>query len=85
MPDQPPNPREIAKRGTEIYDRNYRGEYERKWRGRFAAIDIESERAYVADFPEAALKEARESSPAGVFFLVRIGSAAAFRTSRLVG
>ena len=85
MSYQAPNPREIAERGSEIYDRKYRDEYERKWRGRFAAIDITNERAFVADFPEGALGEAKKASPRGVFFLVRIGSPAAFRTSRLVG
>lgn len=84
MSYQPLSAREIAERGTKIYDRKYRADYEKKWRGRFAAIDINSEDAYVADFPEQALSTAKATAPHGIFFLVRIGSRGAFRTSRLV-
>ena len=84
MSYQPPNAREIAERGTKIYERKYRADYEKKWRGRFAAIDIDSENAYVADFPEQALKAAKTTAPHGIFFLVRIGSRGAFKTSRLI-
>ena len=55
----------------------------RKWRGRFVALDIDTERSYVADFPEDALAMARAAAPNGVFFLVRIGSPGAFKASRL--
>jgi hypothetical protein len=82
MSYQPPNPREITERGTAIYERNYRAEYERKWHGRFAAIDISSELAFVADYPEEALAIAKAAVPHGIFFLVRIGSQAAFKSSR---
>jgi hypothetical protein len=83
MPDQTATPREIARRGTDIYERNYRADYELKWRGRFVALDIDTERSYVADFPEDALAMARAAAPNGVFFLVRIGSPGAFKASRL--
>jgi hypothetical protein len=83
MTYQPPDPRLIAKRGAEIYDRLYRSDYEKKCRGRFAAIDIESEKAYLGDFPEQALDAGKRAAPTGTFYLVRIGSRAAFKTSRL--
>lgn len=75
---------EIADQGSEIYDRRYRTEFEPKWTGRFAAIDIKSEQAFVADFPEEALAKARAAEPGHLFYLVRIGSRGAFRISRRV-
>jgi len=85
MTYQPPDPRVIAERGMKIYDRIFRAKYERESRGRFAAIDINSERAYVADYPEEALARARTAAPDGTFYLVHIGSRAAFKLSRRTG
>jgi hypothetical protein len=89
MPDQPSptqitggSSKEITERGSAIYDRLYRAEFESKWRGRYAAIDINSEKAIVEDFPEMALARARSVFPHGVIFLVRIGSPGAFKISR---
>jgi hypothetical protein len=74
--------KEISDKGAEIYERLYRGEYESKWAGRFAAIDVDSEGAFVADFPEQALAAARSANPGHLFYLLRIGSRGAFRISR---
>jgi hypothetical protein len=74
--------KDIADRGVAIYDRLYRADFERKWSGRYAAVDIISEQAVVEDFPETALAKARSTFPEGVFYLVRIGSRGAFRISR---
>jgi hypothetical protein len=61
MSYHPPDPREIVKRGTDIYEKKYRSEYEQKWTGRFAAIDINSEKSYVGDYPEEALSIAKRA------------------------
>jgi hypothetical protein len=82
MSYQPQNSEDIAARGSEIYDRLYRAEFEPKWSGRYAAIDVNSERAFVEDFPEMALKAARAALPESVSYLVRIGSRGAFKISR---
>ncbi len=50
MPAQVRNSKDIAAQGSEIYERLFRKEFEPKWSGRYAAIDISSERAFVADF-----------------------------------
>ena len=49
----------------------------------FAAIDIESEAVYLADLPENALAKARAAAPDGLFYLLRVGSSGAFKSSRL--
>jgi|GraSoiStandDraft_30_1057271.scaffolds.fasta_scaffold711804_2 hypothetical protein len=76
-------PHEITAKGSDIYDRRYRAEFERLHNGEFAAIDIESEAAYLADLPENALAKARAAAPDGLFYLVRVGSSGAFKSSRL--
>jgi hypothetical protein len=78
-----PNPREIAAKGSDIYNRKYRAEFERLHRGAFAAIDINSEVVYLGNLPEDALSKARAGSPEGVFYLVRVGSSGAFKSSRM--
>jgi hypothetical protein len=85
MTYQAPDPRLIAERGTKIYEKKYRAKYERESRGCFAAIDIDSEQAYLADYPEEALAHARAAAPHGTFYLVHIGSRAAFKISRRNG
>ena len=76
--------KEIAARGAEIYDRLYRSQFEPVWSGRYAAIDIDTEQAFVEDFPEQALEVARTAIPNRLFYLVRIGSDGAFKISRRV-
>ena len=83
MSFQYPNPHEIVAKGSDIYDRRYRTEFERLHRGEFAAIDINSEAAYLADLPEKALSKARAAAPEGLFYLVRVGSSGAFKSSRM--
>jgi hypothetical protein len=82
MSYQPPSPQELADRGSQIYERKYRSEFEPKWKGRYAAIDIDSERAFVEDFPEEAIARARKELPGKLFYLIRIGSRGAFRIGR---
>jgi hypothetical protein len=65
-----------------IYDRKYRAQFERHHNGQFAAIDINNELAYLAELPEQASSKARAASADGIFYLVRVGSPGAFKTSR---
>jgi hypothetical protein len=81
---QSPTARNIAERGIAIYRRKYLADFERQSPGRFAAIYIDSEQAYVADYPEQALAEAKHAAPKGLFYLIRVGSLAAFRSRRRV-
>jgi hypothetical protein len=80
---QYPNAHEIAAKGSDIYDRRYRTEFERLHDGEFVAIDISSEAAYLADLPETALSKARAAAPEGLFYLIRVGSPGAFKSSRM--
>jgi hypothetical protein len=77
------NPQEITSKGSKIYAVRYQSDFERRHAGNFAVIDIETEEAYVDQFPETALNRARSAHPTGTFYLIRIGSRGAFKLSRL--
>ncbi len=79
-----PNSKEIADRGSAIYNRRYRTEFESKWLGLYAVVDVKSEQAVVEEYPETALAKARAKFPDGTFYLLKIGSAGAFKLSRRV-
>lgn len=75
------SPQQLVDRGQAIYDRMYRGEYESRYVGQFAVVDVGSEAAYVAKSADAALAAARQANPSGQFLLIRIGAPGAFRVS----
>ena len=75
------NPRQVAERGEKIYNEKFKSAFEAEHFGKFVAIDITTENAYVGDSPEDAIAEGRNANPKGVFHLVRAGSTGAFRVS----
>lgn len=75
----PYTPSMIAEKGEKLYEERFRAEYEPNHSGKFLAIDIDSEQAFLADAPEAALQNARQANPTGSFHLIKIGSPGVFR------
>ena len=73
------NPQEAADKGTAIYKARYQTQYEQEYPGKYVAIDITTEKAWVANTPEEALGVAQGASPHGFFHLIRIGSPGVFR------
>ncbi len=71
-------PQEIAEKGEALYKNRFRAEYE-EHEGRFLAIDVTLEEAFVADTPEGALEAAQRKNPQGFFHLVKIGSLGVYR------
>lgn len=72
-------PKQLAEKGEAIYKQKYQQEFERLHPGKFAAIDIDTEKAYIADTPEAAVEALQKVRPAGFFHLVKIGSTGVFK------
>ena len=62
----------IAKQGQEIYDK-IKVNYLPKDRGKFLAIDIDSEDVFLGVSSSEALESARKKYPDKVFFVVKIG------------
>ena len=81
---QPISPDEIAAAATSIYDEMYREEYEMKFDGHFVVIDIMTKESYRHKWPEGAIEKSQKKAPDGVFYLIRIGSPAAFRAGPLM-
>jgi hypothetical protein len=59
--------------GERIYAEKYKAEFERKYWGKFAEIDLTTEKAYVGDTRGEARVAARKEDPTGFLYLVRIG------------
>ncbi len=81
MPETFSTPQQIAEAGRKLYQERYREEYEAKYPGQFAAIDVRSGDAFVAEEPEQAVNEARTARPDAIVHLIRVGASGAFRVS----
>jgi len=81
MPSPISDPKSVAELGEKIYEAKYKEQYEREHKGKFVAIDVTTEKAYVADTPEKVLEDAKADSPFGLFHLIQVGYAGAFRVS----
>jgi hypothetical protein len=73
------HPEHLVAQAEEIYARKFQKDYERRYRGKFAVIDITTEKAYLGDFSGDALQAALLDSPKGLFHLIRIGFRAAHK------
>ncbi len=71
----------MAERGENHYQQKYRSKYESQYIGKFVAIDVATEKAYVGDSARRVVEEARKDSPKGLFHLIKVGAAGAFRVS----
>jgi len=75
------NPKAIAEAGERLYAERFKTDFELNSKGKFAVIDVLSEKAAVGDTPEAAFEEAKKIAPNGIFHLIRIGFPGAFQVS----
>ncbi len=75
------DPVKLAEAAEAIYNVRYRESLAASHPGQFVVIDMNDEEAYVGEFPEEALKKAKEKAPDGVFHLIRIGAPGAFKVS----
>lgn len=75
------SPDEIASKGEEIYRTRYQKEYEDRYPGQFAAIDIDSGQAFVDHSPEQAVQKANDLTNGGFLHLIKIGSLTVYHLS----
>ena len=81
MPDLILNPKLVAERGEEIYRRKFKIDFEDRYKGQFVVVDVNSENAYLGQTPEQAYANARQGAQRGVFHLMKVGEAGAYRVS----
>ena len=75
------DPEAVATAGEQIYKEHYQALYEKQHTGEYVVIDVTTNKAYVATFPEDAMHAAKKDFPEGIFYLIKIGSPAAFKVS----
>jgi hypothetical protein len=75
------NPKAAAELGEKIYREKYKEQYEREHPGMFVAINVLDEATFISATPEGALDTAYATAPAGIFHLIQVGHAGAFRVS----
>jgi hypothetical protein len=75
------NPKVAAELGEKIYLERYKDAYELEYPGKFVAINVLTAETYIADTPERALDTAYAAAPAGIYHLIQVGHAGAFRVS----
>jgi hypothetical protein len=73
-----PNQQEMAERAERIYEQRYRAEYEKQHHGRFVAIDVDTEQAFIGSTPAEAWSGGLRASLTACLFLVRVGYRSAF-------
>lgn len=70
---------ELARLGTELFDRRVRPALRPEDDGKFVAIDVRSEEYEIDPDDHAAIRRLRARVPEGNFWLVRAGHPAAFQ------
>ncbi len=71
------NLEEFSKKSDEFYIR-IKTELESKFKGKYVALDFESERYWIGDTPTEALTEAKKEFPNKLFYFLQIGSPTTF-------
>lgn len=69
---------EIVNRGETLYEEKFKATCEAKHAGKFVAINVVDETMHVGEYPEDAMKAARNESEDGLFHLIKIGSLCAY-------
>ena len=80
-----PDPQVIAEKGEGIYKQKYQAEYEKKYLNKFVAIDIMSEKAFVAASPTEAILAAQKENKTGPFHIIKIGASGVYRVGYSIG
>lgn len=63
----------FSKRATAIYDQKYKVQMEASMRGKVAAIELESEEAFLGRTALEAAMQAREKYPDRLVYFIRVG------------
>jgi len=74
--------RKLGERGEEIYREKYQADFEACYHGQVAAVDVYSEKAFVAPTMTEAGNNGHAECPDGFFYFVRVGFPAVYRLRR---
>lgn len=79
------NPELIAERGDKIYRERLQDALEKKHKGEFVAIEVESGKHFLGKSPEDVLEHAKKAFPDKIFHLIRIGYSGVYKMSQSAG
>ena len=71
--NSPVAPEEIAKKGEEIYQEEFKNKLETTENGKYIAIEVESKKSFIGETKEEALDIAQKAFPERIFFVRKIG------------
>ena len=74
-----PDPEKIANVGRRIYANRYQTEFEARYPGQIVAIDVSSERAFVASSVEEAVERGHRANPTSLFHVLKVGAPGVYR------
>jgi hypothetical protein len=74
-----PNLRAMAESGKRIYREKYQCDFETRFPGQIVAIEVDSQRAFVAPSVMKALQLGRSVCPRSLFYFMRVGAPAVYR------
>lgn len=74
---------EFSKKAEAFY-KKIKNELEAEYRGKYAAIDFESEKFWIGDTASDALSKAKVEFPSKLFYLVQVGSPATFTVQSMI-
>src|ERR1035437_2727943 len=69
----------VGRLGHEIYERKFREEFEKNYHGKYVAIDVDTEQAFIGDTSEGASKNARQVNPKAIPLILGVGFDASIR------
>jgi len=70
---------ELVRLGQQIYDREIRRKVEKKHRGKFLVVEVESQDYEMDEDPVVADERLRQRHPDSLFYMLRVGYRAAFK------
>lgn len=79
------NPEVIAEKGEQIYKEKLSHKLEKTHKGKYVAIDVETEEYFLGKSPEEALEKATKKFPNKIFHLIRIGYQGVYQVSWSAG
>ncbi|MCG2713431.1 MAG: hypothetical protein L6308_01105 [Candidatus Omnitrophica bacterium] len=77
------NLEDFSRKSDAFYNR-IKGELESKFKGKYVALDFESERYWIGDTTTEALTKAKKEFPSKLFYFLQIGSPATFNIQSII-
>ncbi len=73
---------EFSKKSEAFY-KEIKSELEAQFKGKYAAIDFESKKYWIAETVSDSLRKAKEEFPTKLFYVIQVGSSATFTVQSL--